>query len=339
MRRTLSGLALLLVLALAAPLRAAKDDPQAQLAAAQAKLQQEDPQGALAILEPLLKKQPKLAEGYRLRANARLMLDTPGGKEDLDHALQLDPTLRQAWLDRAGVAVAEKRYDAALADFQKAHELQPADPDSTLNIGAVQLLMGKLDAASQSFESYLGQKPRDGQAQYMVARNYALAGYAGLAVQHLQQAIALDERMRAAARGDANFTELQSNGRFQQLLAVDGYQLPAGGHHATRTFPGASYQAGKGPLLPATMDALQLLGEPLQPQVEVTPDWALLWGAMRIKLSDGRDASNVELTAPAEAMSAAEFQQRSNRLLETILVQVSKRRASHRTTPATPGKP
>src|SRR5581483_668476 len=146
----------LFVLVVAAAARAAQGDPAAQLAAAQAKIAQEDPQGALDILDPLVKKQPKLAQAYLLRATARLMLDTPGGKEDLDHAIQLDPTLRQAWLDRAGVAVAEKRYPAALADFQKARELQPDDPDALLNIAAVELLMGKLDDASKGFDAYLG---------------------------------------------------------------------------------------------------------------------------------------------------------------------------------------
>jgi len=330
-------LVLLLLAPLAAPLRAAaKDDSAARLTAAQAKIDQGDPQSALELLDPLVKKQPKLAQAYLLRSTARLMLDQPGGKEDLDKALQLDPTLRQAWLNRAGLAVAEKRYDAALADLQKARELQPNDPNALLNIGAVQLLQGKLDEASRTLESYLGARPGDAQASYMVARNYALAGYAGLALQNLQQAIALDERIRAAARGDANFADLLSNPRFQQLLAADTYKPPAGAYRVARSYKGA-YAGGRGPLLNATMDALNATGEPIQPQVEVTEDFALLWGAMRIKLSDTPAGGTVELTATPDAMTAADWQQRSTRLLESILVQVAKRKVVPSASPPPPG--
>ncbi|HET9768738.1 MAG TPA: tetratricopeptide repeat protein [Thermoanaerobaculia bacterium] len=326
-----AALALLVLLAAGAPARAAKQDPAPTLAAAQAKLDAGDAAGALKLLDPLVKREPKLARGFLLRATARLMLGEAGGKEDLDKALTLDPTLRQGWLDRAAVAVSERRYEAALADFEKARALDPADADGILNVGAVQLLLGRLDEASKSFQDYLGQRPGDAAAHYLVAKNYALTGYAGLAVQGLQQAIALDERMRASARGDANFADLMSNPRFQELLRADTYRAPAGALHAARVYPTA-YAAGRGPLLLATMDALQALGEGFDPRVEVTPEWALLWGTLgttgttRIKLSDdAKGQGQVALTAPATAMSG-EWQQRSARLLDAILIQLGKRR-------------
>ena len=310
----------------AAPARAARQAPGPTLAAAQAKLEVGDAEGALKLLDPLVKREPKLAQGFLLRATARLMLGEASGKDDLDKAIALDPTLRQAWLDRAAVAVSEKRYDAALADFEKARALDSADADGILNIGAVQLLLGRLDEATRSFQDYLGQRPADAAAYYLVAKNYALTGYAGLAVQNLQQAVALDERMRASARGDANFADLASNPRFQELLRADTYRAPAGALHAERVYP-ASYAAGKGPLLLATMDALQALGEAFDQRVEVTPEWALLWGRMRIKITDdAKGQGQVALTAPATAMSAGEWQQSSARLLDTILIQLGKRR-------------
>jgi tetratricopeptide (TPR) repeat protein len=322
---------LLLTLATAAlitapPLLAARQDPAPILAAAQAKLDAGDAEGALKLLDPLVKREPKLAQALLLRATARLMLGEAGGKDDLDKAIALDPTLRQAWLDRAAVAVSEKRYDAALADFEKARALDPADADGLLNIGAVQLLLGRLDDATKSFQDYLGQRAGDAAAYYLVAKNYALTGYAGLAVQNLQQAVALDERMRASARGDDNFSDLASNPRFQELLRADTYRMPADALHAERVYP-ASYAAGRGPLLLATMDALQALGESFDARVEVTPEWALLWGRMRIKLSDdAKGQGQVALTAPAAAMSAGEWQQNSARLLDAILIQLGKRR-------------
>jgi len=337
----LRGAALALLAALAAaPLAAAKQDPAQVLAAAQAKLDAEDPEAALQLLDPLLKREGKLARGYLLRANARLMLGDARGKEDLDRAIALEPTLRQAWLDRAAVAVAEKRYAAALADFEQARALDPADADGILNIGVVQLLLGRLDEASRSFQDFLGRRPGDASAHYLVATNYALTGYAGLAVQNLQQAIALDERSRAAARGDANFADLAANPRFQELLRTDAYRPPADARRAERVYPGA-YAGGQGPLLPATMDALQALGESFDARVEVTPEWALLWGAMRIKISDDlKGQGQVTLTAPAAAMGEGEWRQRSARLLDAIFVQLGKRRTIG-TAPrpaATPGR-
>jgi tetratricopeptide (TPR) repeat protein len=326
--RRLAALVLAAAVSLTAtPARAAKIDPAQTLAAAQAKLDADDAAGALALIGPLLKKEPKLGKAYLVRGTARLMLGEPGGKEDLDKALALDPTLRQAWLDRAAVAVSEKRYEAALADFQKARDLDPADADGLLNIGAVQLMLGRLDEASRSFGDYLGQRPGDAGAHFLVAKNYALTGYSGLAVQSLQQAVALDERTRASARGDAAFASLAGNPRFQDLLAVDTFRPPAGGLHAERTYPGA-YRNGEGPLLPATMDALQTLGEPIDSRVEVTPGWALLWGSMRIKLSDDvKGQGQVSLTPRQAGITPELWNQQSKRLLDTILIQLAKRRS------------
>jgi hypothetical protein len=188
-----------------------------------------------------------------------------------------------------------------------------------------ELLLGRLDEAARSFETYLAAHPTDAQAQYVVARNYAMGGYAGLAISSLQKAVAMDERMRAAARTDANFAALESNPRYQGLLAHDGWRAPLGTRTARRSVPGG-YLAGRGPLLQATLDALHALREPYEPRVEVTPEWALLWGAMRIKLSDAPDGGGVvELSAVPGAMSAADWERRSDLLLDSIAVQVAKR--------------
>jgi tetratricopeptide (TPR) repeat protein len=304
---------------------APKDEPAALVAAAEAKLDQGDAAGALPLLERALKREPGLARGYLLRATAHLILgDQEPGKKDLDRAIALDPALRQAFLNRAAVAMAEGRNEAALADFQKARDLDPADADGHLNVGVAELLLGQLDAAARSFESYLAAHPAQAQAQYLVARNYAMAGYAGLAIQSLQQAVALDERMRAAARGDGNFAGLGDNPRFQELLGTDSWRAPLGTRKAQRSFPGR-YEAGRGPLLQATLDALHALRETYDPRVEVTPEWALLWGAMRIKLYDASGGGVVELSAAPAVMAEADWDRRSDQLLDSIAIQLAMR--------------
>jgi tetratricopeptide (TPR) repeat protein len=316
------------LLLLAAPLavHAAKEDAAALLAAAQAKLDAGDPAGALPLVERALKADGKLAAGYFARSTAHLMLgEQERGRADLDRAIALDPTLRQAYLNRAALAIAEGRHEPALLDFRRAREIAPDDPDGHLNVGAAELLLGRLDEAAKSFESYLAARPSDATAQYLVARNYAVGGYAGLAVQSLQQAIALDERMRASARMDASFRSLADNPRFQSLLNTDAYRPPAGAHAARREFD-AAYLAGRGPLLGATLDALQALREPYEPRLDVGNEWAVVWGTMRIKISEAAGGRGiVELSAPAERFSAADWQRRSDMLLDSILVQLARR--------------
>jgi tetratricopeptide (TPR) repeat protein len=311
-------------------LAASRQDPAALLADAQVKLDAGDAAAALALAQRALDANAQLATGYLLRGSARLVLgDAERGRADLDRALALDPNLRQAYLNRAGFAMVERRYDAALADFQRARELAPDDADGHLNVGAAELLLGRLDDAARSFERYLAARPQDATAQYLVARNYALAGYAGLAVQSLQRAVALDERMRAAARMDVTFRELAANPRFQEVLNTDRYRPPQGAWLASRTFRGAAYSAGHGPLLAATLDALQTLREPYEPRLDVGNEWAVVWGGMRVKIQDAPDgnAGVVELSAAPGNFAAEEWKRRSDLLLNTIELQLARRKA------------
>ena len=68
------------------------------------------------------------------------------------------------------------------------------------------------------------------------------------------------------------------------------------------------------------LDALTFHAEPFEPSVEVTPDWALIWGgSFRIKLSSGpQGQGRVELSAPAGSLPTAEWQERTGRLLRSF---------------------
>ncbi|HVS01513.1 MAG TPA: tetratricopeptide repeat protein [Thermoanaerobaculia bacterium] len=329
MRRRLPPLAVLLLLSLPAAAPAARPAavPAATvIAQAQALLDAGDPEAALPLLDRLLGREPKNAPALLLRSTARFMIgEVEAGKRDLDRALALDPALRQGWLNRAAVALSEQRHEEALAALEKARDLDPAAIDNDLNIGAVELLLGRLESASESFSRYLARLPGAADALYLVASNYAMTGYAGLALQHLQQAVALDERMRLRARTDPNFASLAQSPRFQEVLLRDSWQVTAGAHTAGRTYD-FPYAGGDGPLLQAALDALQLSGEPMEPRVEVTPDWALLWGRMRVRLSQNAQGQGVvELTAPPEAFTADQWQRRSKQLLDSIFIQLAKR--------------
>lgn len=298
----------------------------APLEDAQRLLDELQPEAAIELLDPWIESHPEDAEALLLRSTARFVLaDMDGGRNDLDRALQFDPGLRQGWLNRAALDVAEENLDAALAAFRRAEQLDPAAEDNSLNIGAVLLLTGDLDAASRRFATYLEARGGAAEARYLVATNYALAGYVGLSLEHLRRAVVLDERSRLRARNDPNFAALAGNRQFQQLLLTDGYTPPPGAHRSVRRFR-AAYEGADGPLLRAVLDALQTSGLPYDPRIEVTPDWALVWSDLRIKVARAGGGGEVQLSAPAERFTPESWRRRSEQLFDQIAVQLYARR-------------
>lgn len=289
------------------------------LARAQELLDAEKTDQASALLEPYLAKNPGDAEALLLRSTAHFMNgEMDAGRQDLARSLELDPSNRQAWLNRGALAIADTDYDTALDAFLKAEKLDPSASDNALNIGAVLLLQGKLGPASDRFRAYLEAGSPSADAYYLVATNYAMAGYAALAVENLKRSIELDERSRLRARTDPNFRELEGNSGFQQLLATDGYKPPPGAYSTSEELA-VPYDPEKGTLLNAVVDALQAADIPYDPRVEVTPRWTLIWGDLRIKLTTAGDGrSRIDITAPPGQLTPAEWKQRVDRLFATI---------------------
>lgn len=308
-----------------APVAAVEEDP-AGLARAREALEAGLPEEGLRLVEDVLAQRKDHPAALLVRSTAHFMLgDLAAGRRDLERSLALDPDQRQGWLNLGALAVSEERYDDALQAFRRAEALDPRAADNDLNIGALLLLKGDLQTASQRFARYLQGPGSTAEGFYLVASNYALAGYEALAVEHLRQAIQTDERTRRRARTDPNFGALQDNPRFQRLIATDLYEPPPGGYARDETFP-VRYEAGRGPLLPAVLDALQLGGRPFDPQVEVTDAWALIWGDLRIKVSDTLgDQGRVQLSAAPGAFTPAKWRQVTTDLLQRIQHQALRR--------------
>ncbi len=298
-------------------------NPAATLARAQELIDNGRPEDALPLVEPLAGGAKPDPRALMLRGTARLMVgQAVEGQKDLERALGLDPAQRQGWLNLAGVHIAAKRYGEALAALDKAERLDPQAPDNDLNVGAVLLLEGKLQPASERFSRYLGRNP-SADGYYLVATNYALAGYNALAAQHMRQAIAINERSRLRVRTDRNFADLAGTAQFQEILGTDAWQPPAGALRAQQVY--AVPYDGQGKLLDAVLAALQAIGEPFDPRVEVTDGWALIWGEFRIKLSGGPGGNGqVEMFANPGQMTPAQWQQRSERLLREILLRLAR---------------
>lgn len=306
------------------PVQAAKKKGEAaspeRLAEARELLDAEDPEAALELLDPYVKKRSQDAEALFLRSTAHFMVgDTEAGRQDLKRSLEIDPEQRQGWLNLGALAVAEERWDDAVEAFRRAEELDPEAPENDLNLGAVLLLRGDLTAASERFREYLSRDDASADDYYLVATNYAMAGYAALAVEHLREAVERNERARLRAKTDPNFLPLSGNPQFRDLVETDVYELPPGSYRAARKF-NAPYDPAGGGLLRTVLDALQLSGASFDPRVELTPDWALIWGDLRIKVERGAQPGTgvVQVSAPSERFTPAEWQRRVTDLFREI---------------------
>lgn len=320
MSSRLENLALALLLALVpASTTSADDIRDPQLAPVQERIDQGDADGALELLESVMKRGKPSAEALLLRSTALIMAgDTPKGFNDLERALKIDPTLRQGWLNLAGLEIAEQRYDAAYEALEKARDLAPEEPDNQLNMGAVMALQGKIDEASEHFDRYVEMSSGSAMSHYLVATNYALAGRNQEAVAHLRRAVELDERLRLRARSDERFLGLDTP-EYRRLLATDVYEPPAGAHSAAAAFR-EPYRRKDPKLVYAVLDALKSQSLPYEPAIEATEEWALIWSPeMRIKVSNQHDGSGVvSITAPREDISKDQFEARTQALFRGI---------------------
>ncbi|MDY7094365.1 MAG: hypothetical protein SX243_15450 [Acidobacteriota bacterium] len=284
----------------------------------------------LHLLDPWIQKQKPSAQALLLSSTARLMAgDVERGRQQLEQSLAADPTLRQGWLNLGALHVADEAWDAALQAFEKAEKLDPQADDNHLNIGAVRLLRGELEPAAARFQRYLQSQEALGteaaaQGHYLVASNYAVAGYTRLTVEHLAQCFRLQERYRLRARTDATFDPLRAERLFQQLLERDLYAPPKGTLSARKTFDTA-YDATDGRLLGAVIDALQEAGMTFESRVEVAPSWALVWGEWRIKVTNAAEGQGlVEITAAPAGWTEERWRQRTQSLFQRISDQLDR---------------
>lgn len=310
--------------------RAAGDsaDTARLLDEAQARLDAERPQEALALVARAFGKRQPSGRGLLLRSTARFMLgETEPATEDLRRALERDPSLRQGWLNLAAVEMAVERYDAAYQALLRAEALAPEADDNDLNLGAVLLLRGETAEADARFERYLAAHPSDPEAFLQVAGNYALAGLSDAAIDRLTRAIALDERVRLRVRSDRRFDYFHLP-RFRRLMNTDSYAPPPDAHRLAAAFP-VRYDRQDPKLIDAVTDALVDTGLRYLPTIEATDGWALIWGDLRLKLSNQPDGNGVvELSAPAERFSAADWHRITQDLLRAIHRQLAQQRAS-----------
>lgn len=318
-------IALLLTVSTCSPILAAKVGA-GQLDQAARLIDESRPEEAMTMLDRWLEERPRDARALLLRSTCHFMIgNLDEGRRDLDRSIQIDPENRQAWLNRAALELADETYAKALESFRRAEALDRSAPENSLNIGAVLLLLNRFDEATSRFKDYLERNPRDPEARYLVSSNYAMRGFVQPAVANLKRAISLDEKVRRRTRTDPNFFPLADSQDFQQLLNTDAFVHPAGSSVIRRGF-NRPYLAAQSEVLDAVIGSLQLAGRPFDPQVEVTPRWALIWSDFRIKVSDdGAGGTEVEISAPPRRFGDGQWRAITEDLLRRITVQLHTR--------------
>jgi len=163
-------------------------------------------------------------------------------------------------------------------------------------------------------------------------------------VETLRRAVEADEAYRLAARTDPSFQAIAEAPDFQRLLETDLHP-PAPDDRVVRERYPAAYDGGHGPLLSAVLEALRLTEEPFDPRVEVTPEWALVHGELRVKVSDAPPAEAeagpgiLQISTRPGAVPAAEWQRRVERVLEAVDLALLRRQRSARPAPEAPLPP
>lgn len=307
-------LVLLVLLAFAPPLLA---ENAAELDRIEALIEAGEGPKALAALDKVARGQLSPRE-QMLRGSARILLgELKTGGNDLEEALRRDPTLRRAWMNLAALDIAEAKYATAYESLKKAQELDPQASDSYLNLGACLIMMGRKNEAREHFERYLSLKS-SAEDYYLVAANYALGRANDLVVPVLEKAIALDEHMRLRARADDRFL-LVDTLEYRVLLFTDNYKIPAD-HYQTAAAFEHSYSQRDDKLLRAALEALNRSGLRYNQELEATARWVIVWGDVRMKVSNQENGTGViGLSAPKSRFTPELWAKKTQEVFRTVL--------------------
>lgn len=159
-------------------------------------------------LERARRKLPNNMDAYDCVLRGRAKLDrrdregTADARAYFEKALEMDPEYALAWTGLAGALSwewngawspsPEESFRASLEAAQKAFSLDPNDPRIVARLGTMQLLFGNLEHALQLCRRALDLNPNDSEALCQVALVLTYMGRHTEAIEHLEQAKALD---------------------------------------------------------------------------------------------------------------------------------------------------
>lgn len=112
-----------------------------------------------------------------------------------------------------------KRYEEAIASYEKALEIKSDKSEAWNNRGNVLAILGHYEEAIESFDKSLEYSPDDARAFYNKACCYAVWRKPEKVIENLQRSIHLNpNKYREMARTDSDFDSIRDDERFQALL-------------------------------------------------------------------------------------------------------------------------
>ncbi|HEY1068153.1 MAG TPA: tetratricopeptide repeat protein [Pirellulales bacterium] len=146
---------------------------------------------------------------------------------DFEKAVELDPARHLAYHNRGYVRASRGEFDGALADFAKTVELNPTFVKGWINKGELNYALGNWDQAIADYSQALKLNPRQPDVQNQRGHAYYKAGKRQLALRDFSAAIALDDALVSAYinRGDlysdVGYFERASND-YRKAVAING---------------------------------------------------------------------------------------------------------------------
>lgn len=113
---------------------------------------------------------------------------------------------REDDVEMALLAMEERRWSDALPRLTRALAKRPDDPLLLLDRAICLEHLGRLPEASKAYEATLRRAPRNAEAHYYYARTLAKLHERGASAVHLDEALALDPRLRELALREKAFT-------------------------------------------------------------------------------------------------------------------------------------
>jgi tetratricopeptide (TPR) repeat protein len=188
--------------------RAATAAPQAEdlqktFGAAVAKLQAGDFDGAIAAFDAMILKNPSLAEAYYNKAFAHYQKkDYPPAEASLKQALEVKPDYSDARVLLSNIYTAQGQKDKAVEVMSAG--AGGSDPRQLFNLGLALLNSGKNMEAAEAFAKAETADPTNPEVQYYLGTAALNAGKTDECVQRLEKYLAMgpkSEQNKATAQG------------------------------------------------------------------------------------------------------------------------------------------
>jgi len=168
------------------------------------------------------------------------MLDLDQARKHYERAMKLDPQYSEAVNNLGTVFYARKSYRRAISEYKKALLISPNSPSILSNLGTAYFARKNYALAAETYQQAIALDPqvferRSSQGvllqdrtveerakfDYYLAKSYAKNGNIDLAILHIRKAIEEGFKEREKFNKEPEFSVLQDNPEFQQIMAAE----------------------------------------------------------------------------------------------------------------------